>query len=99
MTARVWQLAWPLILSSVSVPLLGIVDTAVMGHMPDPAYLGAVAVGALIFDFVYWAFGFLRMSTTGLVAQARGAQQHDRARAHLVRALGIGAAFGVAGCG
>ena len=95
MIARTWQLAWPLILSSVSVPMLGIVDTAVMGHMPDAAYLGAVAVGALIFDFVYWAFGFLRMGTTGFTAQAFGANDATGLRLALARPLLIGVAIGL----
>lgn len=69
---RIWRLALPMIISNISVPLLGAVDTAVMGHLPDPAYLGAVAVGAVIFSYVYWGFGFLRMSTTGMTAQAHG---------------------------
>ena len=69
---RVWRLAGPIILSNLSVPLLGAVDTAVVGHMPDPAYVGAVAVGATIFNFLYWGFGFLRMGTTGFAAQAYG---------------------------
>jgi MATE family multidrug resistance protein len=69
---RIWRIAGPIILSNVSVPLLGAVDTAVVGHLDSPTYLGGVAVGALIFNYVYWAFIFLRMGTTGLVAQAYG---------------------------
>ena len=60
-------------ISNVSVPLLGLVDTGVVGQIPDPAYIGAVALGSLVFTFVFWAFGFLRMGTTGLTAQALGA--------------------------
>ncbi|MGH6916521.1 MAG: MATE family efflux transporter, partial [Geminicoccaceae bacterium] len=67
-----WRLAWPLILSNLSIPLLGIVDTAVVGHLPSPHYLGAVAIGAVVLNVVYFAFGFLRMGTTGLTAQAFG---------------------------
>lgn len=66
------QLAWPLILSNITVPLLGLVDTAVMGHLPDPRYLGGVTLGAVLFSFLFWGFGFLRMGTTGLTAQAHG---------------------------
>lgn len=94
MLGRVWRLAWPLILSSVSVPLLGVVDTAVMGHMPDPAYLGAVAVGALIFDFVYWAFGFLRMGTTSFTAQAVGAEDAEALRWAALRPLAAAVIIG-----
>ncbi|MEQ9488055.1 MAG: MATE family efflux transporter [Alphaproteobacteria bacterium] len=69
---RLWRLAGPIMIANLSVPLMGLVDTAVMGHLPDPAYVGAVAVGAVIFAYVFWGFGFLRMSTTGLAAQAGG---------------------------
>jgi MATE family multidrug resistance protein len=86
MHRRVWRLAAPIILSNLSIPLLGAVDTAVMGHLPGPAYIGGVAIGALIFSYVYWGFGFLRMGTTGLVAQAYGAEDTDEVRAILVRA-------------
>ena len=70
---HIWHLAWPLIISNLSVPLLGLVDTAVMGHLDHARYLGTVAVGATILSFVYWAFGFLRMGVVGLTAQAHGA--------------------------
>jgi MATE family multidrug resistance protein len=66
-------LSWPVIVANVTIPLVGVVDTAVMGRMPDPAYIGAVAVGSTIFSAIYWIFGFLRMATTGLTAQAAGA--------------------------
>ncbi len=69
---KVWLLAGPIILSNISVPLVGAVDTAVVGHLPEPQAIGAVALGALIFSFLYWGFGFLRMGTTGFVAQAYG---------------------------
>ncbi len=87
MHRRVWALAGPIILSNLSVPLLGAVDTAVMGHLPDPAYIGGVAIGALIFHYIYWGFGFLRMGTTGLVAQAGGAGDTDEVRSMLARAV------------
>src|SRR5512134_238741 len=87
-----WRLAGPLILSNLSVPLLGIVDTAVVGHLPEPHYLGAVAIGALTFNVLYFVFGFLRMGTTGLTAQAFGRADTDELRAGLVRALLLGAA-------
>ena len=67
---RMWALAWPIMLSNVSHSLLGAVDTGVMGRLPDPAYIGAVAVGSVILSYFLWIFGFLRMSTTGLTAQA-----------------------------
>lgn len=67
-----WRLAWPMILTNISVPLLGVVDTAILGHLNSPLYLGAVAVGTSIITFIFWAFGFLRMGTTSLVARAYG---------------------------
>lgn len=76
-----------MILSNLSIPLLGMVDTAVVGHLEEAYYLGAVAIGGLIFSFVFWAFGFLRMGTTGLIAQAHGANQFDELRAGLMRGV------------
>ncbi len=93
---RVWALALPLVVANLSVPLLGAVDTAVMGHLPDPKFLGAVAVGSLIFSFLYWGFGFLRMGTTGLVAQALGADDGPEIRAALGRAVLLALALGLA---
>ena len=79
----------------MSVPLVGAVDTAVVGHLPDPIYIGAVALGALIFSFLYWGFGFLRMGTTGFVAQAYGARNSDEVSMVLMRALLLAAVFGI----
>jgi MATE family multidrug resistance protein len=84
---RVWDLAWPLILSNITVPMVGAVDTAVVGHLGDPAYIGGVAIGSMLFNFVYWGFGFLKMGTTGFVALAHGADDSDEIRAVLARAL------------
>lgn len=92
----VLALAVPVMLSNVSTPLIGIVDTAVVGQIPDPAQIGAVAVAALVFTFVFWAFGFLRMGTTGLTAQALGARDGDELLACLGRSLLIAGAVGVA---
>tara|TARA_R110000868_G_scaffold28525_6_gene106884 strand:+ start:17542 stop:18858 length:1317 start_codon:yes stop_codon:yes gene_type:complete len=87
---RVWHLAGPIIISNISVPMLGAVDTAVMGHLPDAKYLGGVAIGAMVFTFIYWGFGFLRMGTGGLTAQAFGANDADEVRACLARAAVVG---------
>lgn len=87
MNKRVLQLAIPNIISNISVPLLGAVDTAVIGHLEHVYYLGAIAVGSIIFDFIFWGFGFLRMGTTGLVAQAYGAGNIQRTKVILVRVL------------
>ena len=83
---NVWRLAGPLILSNISVALLGIVDTAVVGHLQHAYYLGAVAVGSVVFDFLYWGMGFLRMGTTGAVAQIHGRNDNDEARTALLHA-------------
>ena len=93
---HVWQLAWPLIISNLSIPLLGLVDTAIMGHLPHAKYLGAVSVGAAIIVFVYWAFGFLRMGTVGLTAQAYGAHDQQRQWQMLYLPGLLGAVIGLA---
>ncbi len=94
---QVLRLAGPLILANLSVALLGVADTAVVGHLEDPAFLGAVAMGAVIFDFLYWSCGFLRMGATGLTAQARGAGDGASLRQLLARgmvlALGLALLF------
>ena len=92
--ARIWALAWPMMLSNLTVPLLGLVDTAVIGHLPSPHYLGAVAVGSMIFSTLYWAFGFLRMGTTGLVAQACGREDGAANRTLLAQSLILASLIG-----
>lgn len=94
MNKKILNLAIPNIISNLSVPLLGVVDTALVGHLDHVYYLGALAVGGMIFNFLFWGFGFLRMGTTGLTAQQYG--KRDRAgmimilaRVQLI-ALGIG---------
>jgi multidrug resistance protein, MATE family len=82
-----WRLAWPLILSNLSIPLLGVVDTAVVGHLPSPHYMGAVAIGAVTLSVVYFVFGFLRMGTTGLTAQAFGRADHGECFGWLARGI------------
>lgn len=74
----IWQLAWPMILANISVPLLGFVDTAVIGHLPDAGYLAGVALGSLVVTVTFWLLGFLRMSTTGLIAQASTDKQQQQ---------------------
>jgi len=87
--------AWPIILANAAAPLLGLVDTAVIGNVGSVIDLGAIAFGALIFSFVYWSFGFLRMGTTGSVAQALGAGDQSEIRAVLGRTLLLAVALGV----
>ena len=83
---EILKLAVPMVISNISIPLLGMVDTAVVGHLPEPHYLGAVAVGAMIFSFLFWGFGFLRMGTTGFVAQAHGSGSSERVQQRLAQA-------------
>ena len=91
---RAIGLAWPFILANAAVPLLGLVDTAVIGNLGSAQDLGAIAFGALIFSFVYWGFGFLRMGTTGFVAQAAGASDFLEVRAVLGRSLLLAVGLG-----
>jgi MATE family multidrug resistance protein len=84
---RVLALAFPIVLANLTQPILGAVDTAVAGHLDGASYLGGVALGGLFFNFVFWGFGFLRMGTTGLVAQAHGAGDHAELRNTVIRAL------------
>ena len=72
MNKKILHLAIPNIISNISIPLLGIVDMALMGHLESDAYIGAIALGSLIFNFIYWGLGFLRMGTSGFTAQAWG---------------------------
>ena len=83
----VWRIAAPMILSNISVPLLGMVDTGVVGHLESPVYLGAVAIGGTIFSFLYTGVNFLRMGTTGIAAQRFGADDYDGLRVSLGQAL------------
>ena len=87
-----WHLALPMIFSNITVPLLGLVDTAVIGHLDSPVYLGGVAVGATATSFLFMLLLFLRMSTTGLTAQAYGAKNPQAlACAGATVAVGVGA--------
>lgn len=92
---HLWRLAWPLILTNLTVPMLGLVDTAVLGHLDSPEYLGAVAVGANLFSILYWTFGFMRMGTTGLAAQAFGRRDAVAQTALLVRSLILATGIGL----
>lgn len=83
---KIWGIAWPAILANISIPLLGLVDAALLGHLDTPRYLGAVAIGSAVLSFLYWGFSFLRMGTTGEVARAVGAGNEARALLALARA-------------
>lgn len=88
-------LAIPLTISTMTTPLLGAVDTAVVGRLSDPAYIGGVAVGALIFNTLYWLFGFLRVSTSAFAAQANGANSSEQGILALSRPFLIALAVGL----
>ncbi|MCR9150194.1 MAG: MATE family efflux transporter [Rhodobacteraceae bacterium] len=94
--ARVWRIAAPIVLSNATIPILGAVDTGVVGQLGQAAPIGAVGIGAVILTSLYWVFGFLRMGTSGMVAQAQGAADAAEVAAHLVRALLIAGAAGTA---
>ncbi len=91
----VLAIAVPIILANVTTPIIGLVDTAVLGQLGDPHFIGGVAIGAMIFNLLYWAFGFLRMGTTGLTAQAEGSGNMGEVGATLMRALLIAGAAGI----
>lgn len=95
MNKRILQLAVPSIISNITVPLLGLVDVAIVGHIGDAAYIGAIAVGAMLFNVIYWLFGFLRMGTSGMTSQALGRRDLAEVLRLLVRSLSIGVGIGV----
>ena len=92
---KIWRLAWPMIISNLSVPMLGLVDTAILGHLESAHFLAAVAIGGSILSFLYWGFGFLRMGTTGLAAQAFGAERHNQSRLIIGQSMLLGLALGL----
>ena len=91
---RVLLIAWPIIISNLSTPLLGAVDTAVIGNLGNPALIGAIALGSLIFSFIFWGFSFLRMGTTGLIAQSAAAGDHIEVKSIIYRALLLALSIG-----
>ena len=91
---QILQIALPSIVSNITVPLLGMIDVAIVGHMGSPVYIGAVAVGSMIFNLVYWLFGFLRMGSSGMTSQALGRKDLTEVTRILVRSVVI--ALGIA---
>ena len=89
MNKRIVRLAIPNIISNITIPLLGIVDTALMGHMDNLIYVGAIALGSMIFNFIYWGMGFLRMGTLGFTGQAYGAKDNNQISMVLYRSITI----------
>lgn len=90
---QVFKLALPSIISNITVPLLGIIDLTIVGHMGDVFYIGAIAIGTMIFNVLYWLFGFLRMGTSGMTSQALGRRDLTEAMRLLVRSLTISTAI------
>lgn len=90
MNRRILHLAIPSIVSNITVPLLGLVDVTIMGHLGATAYIGAIAVGGLLFNILYWNFGFLRMGTSGLTSQAYGRKDKEAEIRVLVQAVSVG---------
>ncbi|MBP3228818.1 MAG: MATE family efflux transporter [Bacteroidaceae bacterium] len=95
LSRRIWAIALPSIATNITVPLLGLVDTAITGHLGATAYIGAVAVGGMMFNMVYWLLGFLRMTTSGLTAQAQGAGDDDASDLARHQSLTWGLLFGL----
>ena len=92
---RLLELSVPNVLAGLTVPLAGLVDTAVLGHLPDPRYLAGVALGSVVFDLLWGVFGFLRMGTTGLVARSRGQDDAPSGQRTLLRSMGIALGLGL----
>ena len=90
MNKRILQLAVPSIISNITVPLLGLVDVAIVGHIGDASYIGAIAVGSMLFNVIYWLFGFLRMGTSGMTSQALGRRDFAEVMRLLLRSLSVG---------
>ncbi len=90
MNRRILHLAIPSIVSNITVPLLGLVDVTIVGHLGATAYIGAIAVGGLLFNILYWNFGFLRMGTSGLTSQAYGRKDKDAEIRVLVQVVSVG---------
>ncbi len=89
---QILQIALPSIVSNITVPLLGLIDVAIVGHLGSPAYIGAIAVGGMLFNIIYWIFGFLRMGTSGMTSQAFGKRDLTEVVCLLMRSVGIGLA-------
>lgn len=87
---RILQIAVPSIVSNITVPLLGLIDVSIVGHLGSAAYIGAIAVGGMLFNIIYWIFGFLRMGTSGMTSQALGQRNLDEVTRLLLRSVGVG---------
>ncbi len=92
---KVWNLAWPIILANISIPLIGATNVAVMGRLPSPLYIGGVSLGVIVLQCIYWTFAFLRKSTTAITAQAYGARNNNEVVLSLCRGLLIAMLLGL----
>ncbi|MDD6866538.1 MAG: MATE family efflux transporter [Prevotella sp.] len=95
MHKEILSLAIPSIVTNITVPLLGLVDVAIVGHMGDASYIGAIAVGSMMMNVICWLFGFLRMGTSGMTSQAYGRGDSKEAATILFQAIALGAAIGI----
>ena len=93
---QIMRLALPSIISNITVPLLGLVDVAIVGHMGSAVYIGAISIGSMIFNILYWVFGFLRMGTSGMTSQALGRRDLTTVTQLAVRAMAVGLVVAVA---
>ncbi|MBR3088308.1 MAG: MATE family efflux transporter [Prevotella sp.] len=93
---QIFRLALPSIVSNITVPLLGLVDVAIVGHMGSAVYIGAISIGSMIFNILYWVFGFLRMGTSGMTSQALGRRDLTAVVQLLGRSLAVGLAVALA---
>ncbi len=87
---RILQIAVPSIISNITVPLLGVIDVTIVGHLGAAAYIGAIAVGGMLFNIIYWIFGFLRMGTSGMTSQAYGRHDMEEVTRLLLRSVSVG---------
>ena len=91
---HIWAISWPVLLANITFPLVGAADTAMMGRLEDASFVGGVALGSLVFNFIYFGLGFLRMGTTGLVAQAHGRGDATAIERLMVRGLVLALCLG-----
>ena len=87
---EILQIALPSIVSNITVPLLGLIDATIVGHLGAASYIGAIAVGGMLFNIIYWIFGFLRMGTSGMTSQAYGQKDEAETMRILARSVGVG---------
>ena len=84
------QIAIPSIVSNMTVPLLGLIDVTIVGHLGSAAYIGAIAVGGMLLNIIYWMFGFLRIGTSGMTSHAYGRHDLNEVTRLLLRSVGVG---------